>query len=232
MLEKVFPFILICLILISVCIAQDNQNQAKFLPKPVCLAGKTVYINKDGEVVLKTDFDYFQFQNNEFSEGLAGFKANGKYGFIDETGKIVIEPSFDYADTFSEEFARIEINDKAGFIDKTGKMIVQPQYDKAWYFKNGFALVGIRNGVDEEDIYQYKWGFIDKTGEVVIGKTKNKHIGKFDDADDLSDGLAPVKIGKKWGYVNEKDQIVIKFQFKEAKSFSEGLAPAKIDGKN
>ncbi|EAJ4643563.1 WG repeat-containing protein, partial [Campylobacter coli] len=30
-----------------------------------------------------------------FSEGLAGVGLNGKYGFIDKSGKIVIEPKFD-----------------------------------------------------------------------------------------------------------------------------------------
>ncbi|EOA6136260.1 WG repeat-containing protein, partial [Campylobacter coli] len=30
-----------------------------------------------------------------FSEGLAGVELNGKWGFIDKSGKIVIEPKFD-----------------------------------------------------------------------------------------------------------------------------------------
>ncbi|EOH2621104.1 WG repeat-containing protein, partial [Campylobacter coli] len=33
-----------------------------------------------------------------FSEGLAGVKLNGKYGLIDKSGKIVIEPIFDDID--------------------------------------------------------------------------------------------------------------------------------------
>ncbi|EPU0168906.1 WG repeat-containing protein, partial [Campylobacter coli] len=33
-----------------------------------------------------------------FWEGLAGVKLNGKYGFIDKSGKIVIEPIFDDID--------------------------------------------------------------------------------------------------------------------------------------
>ena len=31
-----------------------------------------------------------------------------KYGFIDKSGKVVIEPQFDYACDFSEELAQIE----------------------------------------------------------------------------------------------------------------------------
>ncbi len=90
--------------------------------------------------------------------------------------------------------------------------------------------MAIENGSDSEGLVKYKWGFIDKTGEVVVGKTKNKHVGKFEDADDFSEGLAAVKMGKKWGYIDTKDQIVIPYQFHEAKGFSESLAPATIDG--
>ena len=48
---------------------------------------------------------------------------NGKYGFIDSTGKTVIAPQFDSAGLFSEGLARVQIGDKWGFIDKTGKML-------------------------------------------------------------------------------------------------------------
>lgn len=218
-------------ILVSTCIAQETPKDTKLLPSPVCLNGKAVYINKYGEVVLKTNLDYFAFVNTRFSEGLASFKENSKYGFIDETGAVAIKPLFDSVSSFSEDFAEIEINEKSGFIDKTGKILIQPQYDNTWGFTNGFALVGIKNGADEEGFVKYKWGFIDKEGKIVVGKTKNKNIGKFDDAEPFSEGLAPVRIGKKWGYVNEKDQIIIKPQFKIAKQFSEELAPVTINGK-
>lgn len=218
-------------IFVSTCVAQETLKDTKLLPEPVCLDGKAVYINKYGEIILKTNFDYFWLANTRFSEGFAGFKENGKYGFIDETGAVVIKPSFDSIGSFSEGFAEIEINKKTGFIDKTGKILIQPQYDNTWGFTNGFALVGIKNGADEEGFVKYKWGFIDKSGKIVVGKTKDKDIGKFDDAEPFSEGLAPVKIGNKWGYVNEKDQIIIKPQFKTAKQFSEELASVTINGK-
>ncbi len=241
MIEKKFSIILICVLLVAVCVAQENQDETELLPEPVCLDGKSVYINRFGKVILQTPFQYKMFANDAFSEGLAGFVENGKYGFIDETGKVVIKPSFDYIGKFSEGLAEIQINEKAGFVDKTGKIIVEPQYHFVSPFTNGFSLVRVEDGPDKKNILgiifrvaemTYKYGFLDKTGEIAVGKTKNKHIGKFDDADDFSEGLAPVKIDGKWGYVNEEEKMVIKRQFKEAKSFSEGLASATVDGEN
>lgn len=228
MLNKPAFFILICLSLCAVSIAQTKPNDSKPLIAPVCLDGKSVYINRSGEVVLKTPFNFSSAQY--FSDGLAIFKQDEKYGFIDETGKIVIEPTLDAVESFFESFAITYKNNKAGFIDKTGKLAFPLFYDKVQNFSNGYAVVGVENGLGEDDMPNYKVGFIDRTGEIAIGKTKNKRIGKFDDADDFAEGLAPVKIGGKWGYVNEKEQTVIKFAYKEAKPFAEGLAPVAIDG--
>ena len=44
-----------------------------------------------------------------------------KYGFIDKSGKVVIEPQFDYAEPFSEGLACLEKDGKLGYLDKNGK---------------------------------------------------------------------------------------------------------------
>lgn len=52
---------------------------------------------------------------------------------------------------------------------------------------------------------------------------------KYQDKLPYTEGLAAVKIGGKWGYVNEKGEIVIAPQFVSAFPFSEGLAYVRID---
>ena len=64
-----------------------------------------------------------------------------KYGFIDKSGKVVIEPQFDGASNFSEGFACVEKDDKWGFIDKNGKVVIEPQFDDAEPFSEGLAKV-------------------------------------------------------------------------------------------
>ncbi len=50
---------------------------------------------------------------------------------------------------------------------------------------------------------------------------------QFDAADSFSEGLAQVKIGNKWGYIDKTGKLVIPPQFDEANAFSAGLALVK-----
>lgn len=47
----------------------------------------------------------------------------------------------------------------------------------------------------------------------------------------FSEGLTPVEKDSKWGYINEKGEMVIHPKFDSAMSFSEGLAQVRQDGK-
>ena len=62
---------------------------------------------------------------NNFSEGLARVKLNGKYGYIDKQGTEVIPLKYDYANNFSEGLALVGLADKYGFIDKQGTEVVK-----------------------------------------------------------------------------------------------------------
>lgn len=75
----------------------------------------------------------------------------GKQGYIDKTGKFVINPQFDGAGDFSEGLARVCIGGsyppccggKWGYIDRTGKILINPQFDYAEDFSEGLAVVDI-----------------------------------------------------------------------------------------
>ena len=45
-----------------------------------------------------------------------------------------------------------------------------------------------------------KSGYIDKEGDLVIE-------AKFDDAKDFYEGLAPVRVGDKWGYIDKTGNL-------------------------
>ncbi|MEJ7577285.1 MAG: WG repeat-containing protein [Pyrinomonadaceae bacterium] len=70
---------------------------------------------------------------------------NGKIGFIDKSGRVVIKPQFSVIDDFSEGLALVSWGSDYGFIDETGKVIAKPQYDYSWGFREGFAGVQIRD---------------------------------------------------------------------------------------
>lgn len=54
--------------------------------------GKWGFVNKNGEIVVKPEFD-FVTEMNQF--GFAGIKKDGKWGSINSSGKIVVEPSYE-----------------------------------------------------------------------------------------------------------------------------------------
>src|SRR5438445_13333722 len=48
---------------------------------------------------------------------LFNVRKEGKFGYIDKTGKVVIPLTYDEAYDFREGLARVEINGKTGFVD-------------------------------------------------------------------------------------------------------------------
>ena len=64
---------------------------------------------------------------------------------------------------------------------------------------------------------------IDQDKRIVISSPSN---GKTP----FSDGLAAIKVGKKWGFIDDDGKMIIQPQFEEANSFSEGSAKVKFNG--
>lgn len=64
----------------------------------------------NGLWVLNPVFDYV----DDFSEDLARVKSEGKYGFVDRCGRIVVEPVFDEAISFSGGFSQVSKGGKWG----------------------------------------------------------------------------------------------------------------------
>jgi hypothetical protein len=76
-----------------------------------------------------------------FSEGLAPVVFGEKHGYIDKTGKVVIQPQYESATDFSEGLAHVKVNGKWAYIDRTGAMVIEPRYVSARKFSDGRAAV-------------------------------------------------------------------------------------------
>ena len=90
-------------------------------------------------------------------DGLARFDKNGKSGFVNSKGKIVIPPKYDFVTFFRNGIACIGkiINGqhKYGGINKNGIEVIPCIYDDIFYFQDGIALVKKDNQVGLIDIY-------------------------------------------------------------------------------
>jgi hypothetical protein len=164
---------------------------------------------------------------------------NNKRGYINENGKIVIEPRFDGATPFSEELAVVAIDEngyREGYIDTSGRFVIEPQFDRAEEFSEGLALVGFdktkkeirigsRTFISSSSHPSYNWGYIDRTGKYIVAPIYPNALG-------FSEGLAAVQIPKgKWGYIDRAGRMAIEARFQWASSFSEGLACVMLNGR-
>src|SRR5687768_7638997 len=66
---------------------------------------------------------------------------NGKKGFINTLGEVVIQPRFQDANDFSEGLCAVRENGLYGFINTQGELSIPAIYDYATIFKDGLALV-------------------------------------------------------------------------------------------
>ncbi len=179
------------------------------------------YIDENGKPI--NNGKKYRFAD-DFSEGLAAVQENrdSKIGFIDSSGKLVIEPKFDsftgkIIGSFKDDLNYVYLDGKIGFIDKTGNFVIKPIFDgdatlNATPFSENLATIR-QNG---------KYGFIDKTGEIKI-------VPQFETVSPFSEGFAAISFDRlKFGYIDKSGKIVIEPKFDWAYSFSEGLAAVNI----
>jgi hypothetical protein len=50
----------------------------------------------------------------------------GRWGYIDKSGKFVINPQFDEASPFADGLARVKVGRKTGYVNASGKYVWNP----------------------------------------------------------------------------------------------------------
>ena len=200
----------LCFFAICACMTFGHYNfpNQGLKPKMDKSTGKWGYVERGKAVIpfLYDEADYFSF-----TDGLAKVKLNGKYGFIDKTGKEVVPPIYDEIGFFLDDLAKVKLNGKMGFVDQTGKEVVPPIYEETGYFLEGLEKVA-SNG---------KYGFIDKKGHVIIPISYD-YIGNF------KNGLATVKLNEKYGFINTEGETVVPAKYDEADDFVNGFANVRL----
>ena len=105
----------------------------------------------------------------------------GKWGFINQSGTMVIQPQFEAAFSFMENLALVQVNGKYGYINHSGSTVIGPKFESAWGFSEGLALVRVND----------KYGYIDQTGAYAF---EPEFQGAWDFSDGIARGCYPVDI--------------------------------------
>ncbi|QHW33950.1 WG repeat-containing protein [Paenibacillus rhizovicinus] len=172
-------------------------------------------------------------------------QVEGKWGYVNNKGKIVIKPTYAWADDFHEGVAVVELaghsdgrieamgdeDVKYGAIDTTGKMVVKPDYSFITKYNEGVAGAII---VDEVT-YDLQYFILDNKGKILYTLPSDMQIDSMlfngTGTPTQSEGLILVQDDKteKYGYIDRYGKFVLPYQYFEANSFSEGLALVKND---
>ncbi|MCL2159649.1 MAG: WG repeat-containing protein [Oscillospiraceae bacterium] len=176
-----------------------DYNNAPWEDRP-SIAG---YINEKGDFVIPMTFE----ATRPFNQGLAFAKQNGKWGFIDKSGKFVIQPEYDDVMThdisctvFDDGLALVKKDGKWGYIDKTGNIVIPFIYDY------------------DDDYHD------DGTVSAIANRDENNRPSLF------SNGLAEIKQNGKWGYINKAGNLVIPFIYDDANLNYDGALLVGNDG--
>lgn len=156
-------------------------------------------------------------EESESSETLHPVLLNAEWGFMNQSGSIIITPQFETARDFKNGFAAIRNNQSWGFVNESTRQIaIAPSFNSVGDFD--------ANGLAPAQVLGQSYGFIDQGGNFVIP-------AQFDLALDFSEDRAAVRVDGQWGYVDGAGTVVIPTTFSDARPFSEGLAAVEtIDG--
>jgi hypothetical protein len=132
--------------------------------------GRFAYIDQAGDVVIDASEYTFREFFSHFSEGFAAVAVEDgsggvKCGFIDRTGKLIVQPQFDYVLPFSEGLAMVVPDGttrNCGYIDTTGAVVIAAQFENGGSFLPGGVALVNQNAAATSGEY------IDKSGKIVF----------------------------------------------------------------
>jgi len=148
-------------------------------------------------------------------KGYAWVNKDGKWGLIDETGKVLIPPHDDL-NNIVDGVAPVMIDGKWGLLNSAGAQVLAPKYD--W----------ISNIADDTKLAQVwldkKGGMIDLTGREAVPV-------QYDEMKDTADGMTAVQLNGKWGYLEKAGAVAISAIYETAGNFADGVALVTLAGK-
>jgi WG containing repeat len=172
---------------------------------PVHQNGRTGYIEATGQVSIPITL----VAAGPFSEGLAAVHTSrqfpmrdseSKWGYIDSTGRIVIQPKFQLPKIitgsidlhFSEGLAAGGNGRKCGYINREGEYTIDPIFDGCSAFSGGVAIVQQKS----------QYGCINMRGEFLVPLQPYLLFG-------FREGRAPILVDEKYGFIDEGGNMIV-----------------------
>ncbi|WP_287619273.1 WG repeat-containing protein [Parabacteroides sp.] len=166
--------------------------------------GKAIVRCQGKELTVDSKWDPLSLITNSDTQLAPKKMSNGKWGYMDLHGNMMVKGLYDEVRPFSQGMAAIKQDGYWGYINGNNKVVIQPQYRQADQFKSGRAMVEV-NG--------RKLGFIDCLGTMVIEPIYSSVYAFW------GDESAVCKEGK-WGVIDKNGKMVLPFVFDDVTNVS------------
>ena len=207
------------------------DTQGAYIVEPAYLLGVTSYGGNWSEAEIHTPYETepvlygkilsdgsvieprFEKVGWFFDSPLARALQGGKWGYIDRSGKYVIEPTFEEPEAFDSGAAIVKLNGLYGLIDESGRYLARPQYESIYrYNKTG--------------LYEFKtnglYGIMDRSGSVLI-EARYENISSF------GHGYAPACQDGLWGLIDLNGAWVIPPAYQSIPDWNSACAIVSMD---
>ncbi len=139
--------------------------------------------------------------------------AKGKWGYVDESGAVVIDYKYDEARSFSNGVAIVAKKELLGVVGEDGRELLPTKYNIIDNYGERIYRVAIGGKYRDGVLSGEKYGFIDTSGNILL-KPEYDEVGAF------NGGVAYVKKGSLYGYIDETMQFVAPCRYSSVGAFN------------
>ncbi|QHT69846.1 WG repeat-containing protein [Rhodocytophaga rosea] len=141
-------------------------------------------------------------------------RTGGRYGYVDERGRLRISNRYDGGQPFAEGLAAVRLSGKWGFVNNADKIAIQPYYEEVTPFQGGFSIA--KKGK--------KWGLLDKNGKETAGFTYDRIIRD-------TTGVFITEKGGKQGLLGKNGVESIYVKYEKLTPLPDGNVRMEVQGK-
>lgn len=219
--------------------------------------GKYGFLDLNGNKIINAEYDGF----TGFAEGVSKVNktidGKTKYGYIDNKGNIIVPVVYEYAQAFKDGWGLIKKDNNYFFVDKNGNLKEPPgKYDELSEFRSGYALGKFKGSDVTPNTYHYinpkleiefsimawqaylfwenvavvsrdnkTYELMNKKGEVF------KTLTGIETLSFCNEGMLAIHEKGKWGYINDKGDVIVSPKYDTCTSFKYGYARIRMNSK-
>ncbi len=181
----------------------------------VKIKGKEAFVNPYGAYIVQPIYEEINF----FTDSLLVFQENDKYGIVNLNNQIILPGIYEQIGNLVHGKAIIVKNNKIGYINQDGMLVILPTFEVFPNYMENAQFSGNYAKAKLKD----KFGIIDGSGKWIIPASYS-NLGNIS-------SLISFEKGKKWGFIDLTNKIILKPTFDEATSILDGTSFVLVNGK-